>query len=506
MNWIDPYLFLLTILGIGVLVLSLALLRPPRKLSRTLLACTAGLTGFFILLTVLELVVDQRDLMIVLRNIQQIPLIVTPIMMLGYAKELHQEDTRKTIWLMGVVAIPSIIDLLLLFTDSYHGFMRESITIKSIWNYTEVSVQSTTLNAFLGAYSFVISVVTMFVLIRNMFDVPAHYRKIYWVSALIIALPIVSIITIPLLLPFEIPAVFALSYGSMAMLLILVNKRMDFNAVWPVSRHEILENLSEGIILVDQRGKIIELNQASYQVIKRLFTTNELPSVIYQPVQSVFPNVTPLIDALSMEGDTAFEYEQDGYYFDVQIKILGKKSNRLRLVVWMDVTDKKLTELQLKELAEKDSLTKLATREVFISSYNKLLGTEEGYFLVMDIDHFKLFNDRYGHLVGDKVLKFVARLLEHHFEGSLMTRLGGEEFGVIIQSHIDKTMKAAEEFQAELKNQSRQIDYSIEEEVTVSIGICQLSPNESFERIYQKADQAMYKVKDEGRDSIRVCS
>ncbi|EDL62577.1 histidine kinase N-terminal 7TM domain-containing diguanylate cyclase, partial [Bacillus sp. SG-1] len=461
------------------------------------------LAGVFILMTVFELLSNDTSIMIALRNLQQISLIFSPIFLIGYAMELHREDSKRTLRFLGILAIPSFVDMVLVLTDSFHGLMRDSVTVRTIWNYTEVSVQSTTLNSFLGAYPFVLALLTILLLIRNMFDVPKHYRMTHWLSALVIALPI-FIITTTSLLSIEIPGVYALSYSSMAGLLILVNKRMDFNAVWPVSRQDVLDNLSEGILLIDQQGKIVEVNHAGSQMIKRLFGTGgRRKEVIHQHVQSVFPGTASLMEALSLNQDTDFQYEHAGSHFDVDVKVLGKKSNHLRLVVWRDVTDKKKIEHQLIELAKMDSLTKLANREAFLELYNH--NDEAGCFLLMDIDHFKLFNDQYGHLVGDKVLKYVAQLLKAQFRDAILTRLGGEEFGVFLNVDTEEASIRASRFQTSLKEESSQVDPSIEEEVTVSIGICRAYPGEPFERVYQRADQAMYKVKHEGRDSIHVC-
>lgn len=504
MNWIDPYTFLLTTLGLSVIFLSLALLRPPRKLSRTMLAFAVGLAGVFIILTVFELISNDPAVMITLRNFQQIALVFTPLFLLGYAKEIHRETLKKTIRLMKIMAIPSIIDMILVFTDSFHGFMRESVTVESIWNYTEISTETTALNSFLGVYPIVISMLTVFLLIRNMFDVPKHYRTIHWLSALVIALPIFIITTVSLL-PVQIPGIFALSYSSMALLLILVNKKNDFNAVWPVSRHEVLENLSEGIVLIDQQGKVVEVNESGCRMIEHIFGIDDCQTeVINQSVYGIFQDVAPLLEGLNTARDTAFEYERKGFYFDVHVKTLSRKSNNLRLIVWKDVTDKKNFEMQLKELAEMDSLTKLTNREAFMKAYNQKKRMGESCFMLMDIDHFKTINDRYGHLVGDKVLQTVAHLMEVHFDGELMTRLGGEEFGVLMNRSINQAIDCSKTFQAALKEESLTIDPSLNHEVTVSIGICEVRPSDPFEEAFQQADQMMYKAKHEGRDRICV--
>ncbi|MCT2534835.1 diguanylate cyclase [Aquibacillus koreensis] len=502
MNWVDPYIFLLTMLGLFVLYLSIALLRSPRKLSRTLLACAAGLSGVFILLTVIELVISLPSLMIGLRNVQQISLVFTPIFLLGYAIELYQETPRKTIRLVSILSIPSIIDICLVFTDSFHGLMRESVTITTILNYTEVSTNTTALNSFFGVYPFVISLVTIFLLIRNMFDVPKHYRMIHFLSALVLTLPITMII-ITSLLSFQIPGVFALSYSSMALLLIIVNKRMDINKVWPISRQEILENLSEGILLIDREGKILECNPAGFEIIKNIFGFDDYrKQVLHQSAIAVFQDVTPLIDALDRCTDATFQYERDGSYYDVTSSILGKKSNYLRLVVWKDITDKKEIEHQLRELAERDPLTKITNRRAFMEAYDRDIAEQERCFMLIDIDHFKMFNDQYGHVVGDEVLIHVARLMQRHFSDHLVTRIGGEEFAVLMKITADQSIELAEAFQAALKEEVFHMDSDIKEEITVSIGICTVRPNTPFKKAYQQADQAMYKAKNAGRDKV----
>lgn len=503
MNWLDPYTFFLSTLGLIVLYLSLVLMQPPRKLSRTLLASAAGLSGLFILLTVFELVADDPRVMLWLRNLQQVTLIVAPIFVFGYAMELRQENRRKTIRLISLLMIPSIIDSILIFTDSWHGWMRESVTVVEIWNYTEVSIESTFLNGFFGSYTFVIALLTILLLIRNMFDVPQQFRKTHGLSALVVALPIASIIVMSFL-PFDVPATFALSYSFMALLLIIVNKQMDFNAIWPVSRQEVLENLTEGIFLIDQQGRIIEFNDAGFQMVRRLFgLKKQREDALNQFASETFQEVPELLQALEQKENASFEYVQNDSYFDVNVTVLCQKSNHLRLVVWNEVTEQKKIELQLKELAELDSLTRLTNRRAFIDLYQNT-NLQGGCFLLLDIDHFKTFNDKYGHKVGDDVLKHVSNLMKNHFAGAGLTRLGGEEFGVHVQSHQYEALVLAEAFQEALKAETHLINPIIEEEVTVSIGICEVLPGTPFEKVYQQADDAMYKAKSEGRDRIQV--
>ncbi|GAE94611.1 hypothetical protein JCM21714_3786 [Gracilibacillus boraciitolerans JCM 21714] len=219
MNWIDPYLFFLTALALCVVFVSLALLKPPRKLSRILLAIAAGLCGIFMFLTVLELVIDDFDWMLRLRNMQQIAIILISVFLLGYARELYHAAPAKTMKWIGILGTVSIIDILLVYTDPLHGLMRSDVAVVQVWNFTEISIQSTALNSFLGGvYPFVLTLVTIFLLLRNMFDVPKQYRVVHWLSACVVSLPVLAVIITPML-TFEIPGKIALPFSSMALLL-----------------------------------------------------------------------------------------------------------------------------------------------------------------------------------------------------------------------------------------------------------------------------------------------
>lgn len=446
--------------------------------------------------------------MITLRNLQQIPLIFVPLLLFGYAKELYREEGWKTIRLVAVLAVPSIIDAALLFTDSFHGWMRQSISVETVWNYTEVSVETSTLSSFLGSYSYVISLLTIFLLIRNMFDIPRQYRLTHGLSAMVMVLPLLSITVLPLL-GLEIPALFALSYGSMALLLIIINKNRDFNTVWPVSRQMVIENMSEGIMLIDDGGYIVEVNRAICDIAGHSNAEDFDPKDLLRREASViFEDFPGFGRAMEQRVDTAFSAERKGRHYDVTVTRLKEKSLPLFLVVFKDVTDKKEIEQKLEIMASLDPLTGLMNRIAFLNEYKKIESGAERVFVLMDIDYFKKFNDRYGHVVGDEVLRYMARMMQKHFqeEGEVVTRLGGEEFGILMSGEPDEVKERVDRFRESLKRESRNIDEAIEGEVTVSVGIHRFRSGEAFEKVYHCADQAMYEAKHNGRDQVALTS
>ena len=126
--------------------------------------------------------------------------------------------------------------------------------------------------------------------------------------------------------------------------------------------------------------------------------------------------------------------------------------------------------------------------------------------LLADIDHFKKFNDTHGHLVGDKVLRFVASTMKHCIKGKdTAARFGGEEFAVILpNTDLAGAQSAAEQIRSEISsgtliNKSRGESYG---SITISIGIAKLNMNDHPNDLIQRADQSLYLAKSRGRNRV----
>ncbi len=126
--------------------------------------------------------------------------------------------------------------------------------------------------------------------------------------------------------------------------------------------------------------------------------------------------------------------------------------------------------------------------------------------LIIDIDHFKKFNDVYGHIIGDEVLRFVAKNIQKLIRGNdYIARFGGEEFTVILpKTPLLGAMTVAENIRAsfsqlklERKGKPGQLGT-----ITVSIGTAQYRQGESTETLINRADQALYFAKNSGRNRV----
>jgi diguanylate cyclase len=126
--------------------------------------------------------------------------------------------------------------------------------------------------------------------------------------------------------------------------------------------------------------------------------------------------------------------------------------------------------------------------------------------IMIDIDHFKKFNDSHGHLLGDEVLKLVARALVSGVKGrDTVARYGGEEFGVILpETSLANARHVADQLREVVKNKRLTIKSTGKDlgRVTLSLGVALHRPGEAASTMLRRADAALYFAKRNGRDRV----
>ncbi|UPQ89185.1 sensor domain-containing diguanylate cyclase [Vibrio sinaloensis] len=172
------------------------------------------------------------------------------------------------------------------------------------------------------------------------------------------------------------------------------------------------------------------------------------------------------------------------------------------LVIYLLVS-LKITVNQLKELAEKDSLTSLLNRRTIEKLSQNLMKTQSTLVscLMIDIDHFKRVNDIYGHYVGDRVIKSVADALSSNCQdGELIGRIGGEEFLIVLPyADVQRARNLAEQIRHKVSTK-RIGEQGIE--VTLSIGCAQRLNGEDYDTFIRRSDKALYQAKRQGRNRV----
>jgi len=179
------------------------------------------------------------------------------------------------------------------------------------------------------------------------------------------------------------------------------------------------------------------------------------------------------------------------------------------VVVFTDITQIKAMQEELRHQAETDPLTGLANRRRFFTAL--LLAGERVArkgdrcaVLMLDLDHFKAVNDRYGHAVGDTVLRSFAEILRDSLRSSdLAGRVGGEEFAVLLpHTDLAGALLLAERIRHAVASYCR-VPQHPELRMTVSIGASELLPEDpSPEVALARADAALYRAKQAGRNRV----
>jgi len=174
-----------------------------------------------------------------------------------------------------------------------------------------------------------------------------------------------------------------------------------------------------------------------------------------------------------------------------------------------DISSKK----RIEEISKLDGLTDLYNRRHFDERFAYVIKSARKSklflcFIMLDIDHFKEYNDTYGHQAGDQTLKAVAAVLKNSLKrrDDCCFRLGGEEFGILYmvsspEDALDIAKKAKDDIEHLQINHSAS---SVSEFVTVSMGAYIIKPNDhsNVDSIYDKTDKALYKAKETGRNQL----
>ncbi|WP_448210886.1 EAL domain-containing protein [Colwellia sp. MEBiC06753] len=275
-----------------------------------------------------------------------------------------------------------------------------------------------------------------------------------------------------------------------------------------------IENISDAVVIYDRQFNIIDVNKSFVRI-----TGNSKSSMLGK--QLYFPlypeSFTQSIKKhLIVNGNWQGEIESkrangDTYYTELSLDIIRDESRNIShfVGVFSDITDRKKSEVDLRKLANSDTLTGLPNRSYFQANQQRLVKSKIPHaLLVFDLDNFKKINDSMGHQVGDNILIEVAkRIVQISSKRNSVYRLGGDEFSIIIENtnDIHTITSLAKDI---LKLIAIPLKVKSQELVLYSsIGIV-LYPEDgtSPQELLKNADTAMYHAKDNGGNRYQFFS
>jgi diguanylate cyclase (GGDEF)-like protein/PAS domain S-box-containing protein len=288
-----------------------------------------------------------------------------------------------------------------------------------------------------------------------------------------------------------------------------------FDAV-PVARDMVLDSLRDGVVVLDSRGCVADLNPAAAEALG--WTRH---AALNQAAAEAFAAWPALAAACTGQAPPPAELVLAGpdgeRCFELRLSVLADPYGRPvgQLVMLHDMTDRKRVEDELRQLAVTDALTGLPNRRRFFEALAEEVRRARRYqtplaLLLLDVDDFKLLNDTYGHQAGDAALAALAQVLRQSSRASdVPTRQGGDEFALLLP-HTGRI--GAEVAARRLLEAVRAVTDPGGRPLSLSIGGAELDLEAAVgaqgesqaEAMLARADRALYAAKQAGRGGVVV--
>ena len=290
----------------------------------------------------------------------------------------------------------------------------------------------------------------------------------------------------------------------------------------------ILDNLYDGVYILDHKMKIVYWNKGAEkltgymacEVIGRSCSDNILSHVNEKGINLCLSELCPARSAMKLEKMCEKElyiHHKNGHRVSVTTRVGPVYDSKDKVIgaveIFSDSSSKIMAQKRIDRLSKMallDPLTELGNKRFVNINLHSRLNELARYgwpfgILFVDIDHFKEINDRYGHDVGDRVLKMVANtLLRNSRTFDAFCRWGGEEFvGIISNVKEGELFLIADRFRVLVEKSSLNVGKDLIR-VTVSIGAAVAQPDDTIESLLKKADRMVYRSKEAGANRVSM--
>jgi diguanylate cyclase (GGDEF)-like protein/PAS domain S-box-containing protein len=443
-------------------------------------------------------------------NIEYLGVATIPVFFLLFALQYNRLDkliTRRRLILLLVIPV---ITIFLVWTKDYHSIMYQDPKIVVIDHFNVIETKYGIWFWVFVSYQYLINILSTVIMVRGLFR-HGHCR---YDEALIIGpmilMPFIANIVYVFRLFSPLPYVdwTGSAFSITAICMTVAISRQRLLSVIPVARNSTIEMMNDGYLVIDEDNYIIDLNRTMQTIIgisPREATDKKLTDFM--------PGIINLNGNTSTKQEILLNVQGEERYYRVHLSPLNKskRKNKGNILLFYDITESKLVERKLADIATHDILTGLPNRLILQDrcsiAYARAKRSKTKFaVMVGDIDYFKDVNDTFGHITADRLLIAVAQRLTSILRAEdTLARVGGDEFVILLTkiSGEKEVINAAERIM-EAFHEKFLIDNN-EIKISFSIGISIYPDNgDDIWSLMRMADQAMYIVKKQGRANFLV--
>ncbi len=479
-----------------------------------------GVRAFFVIVALslwwsiwfaIELLVPELGDKLVFSNLKFVAITLLPVVFLAMALDY----TGRRPWLTPVrilsFCVVPLVTNILLWAD-HSALVRATAWMDTRGTYPVVAGSWGPWFWVHAGYSFALLLSALGLLIAALFStVPIHRKRLFGV-AVGTMIPIAGGLVETLVpsssyLDDPTPALLILAVLVLAWGLLRVR---IFNLV-PVARHALVENMRDGVLVLDDTNQVVDLNESARRLIGQ-----PKAHILGRPLiesWGAWEQIAVPYAAGANQAQLRMEVDGSERHYEVRSSPLAHRGQVMaHLLVMSDITDRVLLEDSLRDQALTDSLTGLPNRALFMARLGNTIRQSKRHegslfaVMVLDLDSFKLINDSLGHLAGDVLLQSVAGKLRRCVrEADTVARMGGDEF--IILLHEIASQRDLLPILARIRDELRSPVYFRQQEMVAACSVGVVIWDHSYddpEDIVRAADTAMYQAKENGRDCYRV--
>jgi diguanylate cyclase (GGDEF)-like protein len=441
-------------------------------------------------------------------------IVLTPVAWLFFAVGYTRRQMRLPRLALNLICIVPAITLILVMTNDWHQLIWSRVEFAWYEGVYGMLIEHGPWFWVHATYSYGMLVVATTILAWSIGHTTGAWKPVVAVIAAPVVVAMANLFYLSPLNPAPWFDMTTLGFAAAAMILDGGVLRYGVLETIPVVRDRVVEQLRDGVIVLNANGMVIDINESALQILRT--NRGELAD----------RSITSFLTSLSMEELTNFD-RPDGQglettlrdrSYDISASSLDHTNPDADVVlVLRDITDRLKTEHdlltaqeELVRLAHTDYLTGIHNRRFFMQRLSEEVERVRRHgsqlsVLLFDLDYFKKVNDQCGHYAGDQILRSVADVtMQAKRITDIAARIGGEEFALLLPE-TDQTgaVRTAQRLRQAIARITHPETQARKIRVTASIGVATVSAvSQDLENVLNHADEALYKAKHSGRNAV----